>query len=83
LSNIARHAPTSRAAYVYLRQESQALHVRVSNDFVSVSQDRSTPSTGMGLRLVGERVRSLGGSFFVEASATQFIVDVRLPMAAQ
>jgi signal transduction histidine kinase len=83
LSNIARHAPTSRATYVYLRQESQALHVRVSNDFVSVSQDGSTPSTGMGLRLVGERVRSLGGSFFVEASATQFIVDVRLPMAAQ
>jgi signal transduction histidine kinase len=81
LSNIARHSPTSQTACVYIRQESQWLQVRVSNDLVGVREDRGPPGTGMGLKLLGERVRSLRGVFSVETSAVQFAVQANLPMS--
>ena len=80
LSNIARHAPTSQAACVYIRQEPQWLQVRVSNALVGVREDRGAPGTGMGLKLLGERVRSLHGVFSVEMSAAQFAVQANLPL---
>lgn len=80
LTNIARHAPTSQTACVYIHQAPRWLQVRVSNDLVGVREDRGAPGTGMGLKLLGERVRSLHGVFSVEMSAVQFAVQANLPM---
>jgi two-component system, NarL family, sensor histidine kinase UhpB len=80
LSNIARHAPACQTARVHIRQEPQALHVRVSNDLVGATEDGGTSGTGMGLKLLGERVRALRGVFSVEISATEFAVQADLPM---
>lgn len=79
LSNIARHAAASRTAHVGVRHEPQALHVRVSNDLIGAGEYGG--GTGMGLRLLGERVRSLHGAFSVNVSATEFVVQADLPMA--
>lgn len=79
LSNIARHATSSRAACVRVRHEPQALHVRVSNDLAGAGEYRGG-ATGMGLRLLGERVRSLHGVFSVDVSALEFAVQADLPM---
>jgi signal transduction histidine kinase len=80
LSNIARHAPGSRRACVSIRQQPQWLQVRVSNDLMGASEDRG--GSGMGLKLLGERVRSLRGVFSVEMSAVQFAVQANLPVKA-
>ena len=80
LSNIARHAATSHSACVHIRQDPQCLRVRVSNDLVGVPNDRPACGTGMGLKLLGERVRSLHGVFSVELSAVQFAVQAHLPL---
>jgi two-component system sensor histidine kinase UhpB len=80
LNNIARHAPHSRCARVCIRQQPQWLEVRVSNDLVGVKQERTASGTGMGLKLLAERVRALHGVFSVEMSAVQFAVQANLPM---
>jgi len=80
LTNIARHAPASRTAGVNIHRESPGIRVRVSNDLVGVTAERGAPSTGMGLKLLGERVRSLGGSMTIDVSATEFAVQVDLPV---
>jgi signal transduction histidine kinase len=82
LSNIARHASTSQMACVHIRQESKGLHIRVSNDLVAPGEDRGTPGTGMGLKLLNERVRSLRGVFSIERSISEFVVRADLPMSA-
>jgi signal transduction histidine kinase len=81
LSNIARHAPKSPTAIVYLHKESDGLLVRVSNEISGTSTSGTRSTTGMGLRLMDERVRSLGGTFSVEASAGEFVVEIRLLLA--
>jgi two-component system sensor histidine kinase UhpB len=83
LSNIARHAPNCQTARVYIRQEPPWLQVRVSNDLVESGQDHSASGTGMGLKLLGERVRSLHGAFCIEISAVQFAVEANLPVSAR
>lgn len=80
LSNIARHAPSSPTACVCLRQEAQWLQVRVSNELHGIKGRRAATGTGMGLKLLGERVRALQGVFSVEMSAAQFTVEANLPM---
>ena len=80
LNNIARHAPDSRSARVCIRQQPQWLEVRVSNDLVGVQHQRVVSGTGMGLKLLAERVRALHGVFSVEMSAAQFAVQASLPM---
>jgi signal transduction histidine kinase len=83
LSNIARHAPSSQTACVRIRHQPQGLQVRVSNDLVGGKEQHATAGTGMGLKLLGERVRSLHGAFSVEVTATQFAVQADLPMGTQ
>lgn len=83
LSNIARHAPSSQTACVRIRQNQEWLEVRVSNDLVHAeSSGGAATSTGMGLKLLGERVRSLNGVFLVERSATRFVVEAHLPVTS-
>lgn len=65
LSNIGRHAPSSREVSIHIRQTPRSLCVRVSNDFQRVHANLAVPSSGMGLKLIGERVRALHGSFFL------------------
>jgi signal transduction histidine kinase len=83
LNNIARHAPSSREVRVQVRQTPQSLCVRVSNDLQAAHGSLTAPSAGMGLTLLGERVRALGGSFLFEMSATEFIVRAELPLGAR
>jgi signal transduction histidine kinase len=83
LNNIARHAPTSSSACVRIRQESHSLCLQVSNDLAAARDERAAPGTGMGLQLLGARVRALGGSFSVEVSALDFAVNARIPMGVQ
>ena len=83
LSNIARHAPNCQMARVHIRREPHWLQVRVSNDLVQSGQDHTPSGTGMGLKLLGERVRSLHGAFSVEISALQFAVEANLPVDAR
>lgn len=83
LNNIARHANTSRTACVQLRQEPRKLCVRVSNELVAANDGRAALSSGMGLKLLGERVRSLSGTFAVEATGAEFAVQAELPLAAR
>jgi two-component system sensor histidine kinase UhpB len=82
LNNIARHAPDSRSARVCIRQQPRWLEVRVSNDLVGVQHQHAGSGTGMGLKLLAERVRALHGVFSVEMSAAQFAVQASLPMTA-
>jgi two-component system sensor histidine kinase UhpB len=83
LNNIAGHAPNSQTACVSMRHDPQGLHVCVSNDLASTTENRAAPGTGMGLKLLGERVRSFGGVFSVEVSAAQFVVQAYLPASVR
>jgi signal transduction histidine kinase len=83
LSNVARHAANSQTACVSVRHDPQGLHVRVSNDLRSATENRGAAGTGMGLILLGERVRSFGGTFSVEISATEFVVRADLPVSVR
>jgi two-component system sensor histidine kinase UhpB len=82
LSNIARHAPNSRSARVYLRRQARQLCVRVSNDRAGGDAAGARVGTGMGLKLLAERVRGLHGVLSIEDSATEFTVQVQLPLPA-
>jgi two-component system sensor histidine kinase UhpB len=83
LNNVARHAPASRAVSVQIRQTPQSLHVQVSNDVQGVPVNLTAPSSGMGLKLLGERVRALQGSFSFDMSASEFVVRAELPLGAR
>jgi two-component system, NarL family, sensor histidine kinase UhpB len=80
LSNIARHAPSSPTVCVCIGQHKQWLQVRVSNDIAEMEAHGDTAGTGMGLKLLAERVRSLHGTFSVEKSAVEFVVQAHLPV---
>jgi signal transduction histidine kinase len=82
LNNIARHAPASRVARVHIRQNALKQCLRVSNDLDELVQQRAVPGSGMGLALLGERVRALSGSFSVEVSDIEFAVNAELPVGA-
>jgi signal transduction histidine kinase len=83
LSNIARHGATSQTACVSVCHDPQGLHLRVSNDLVGATENCTAAGTGMGLKLLGERVHSLSGSFSVEVSAAEFVVQADLPVSVQ
>jgi signal transduction histidine kinase len=79
LSNIARHAPGSRNACVRIRRQARLLSVRVSNDR-GAAEAPGAAGTGMGLKLLDERVRALQGTLSVEAGAAEFAVLATLPL---
>lgn len=80
LSNVARHAPASRAIRIELRLQPELLLVRVRNDRATAPAAHS--GAGMGLKLLGERVRALRGRFTVEQRPQEFVVQAELPAPA-
>jgi len=82
LNNIARHAPGSREVSIRVRRTPESLWVGVSNDCQGLRDGPTAAGSGMGLKLLGERVRALRGSFSVEMSPSEFIVQAELPMTA-
>ncbi|WP_421794030.1 sensor histidine kinase [Hydrocarboniphaga effusa] len=77
LSNIARHAGDSQRAEIALHCGPRGVEARVSND---VPGDRIVSrGSGMGLQLLEERLRSLGGCLEIQATASRFDVCARLP----
>jgi two-component system sensor histidine kinase UhpB len=81
LSNVVRHAPTSRRISISVREGAQQLRVEVANECVEAAKGRTAAATttGMGLLLLEERVRCLQGRFTVVASASEFMIQAALP----
>jgi signal transduction histidine kinase len=83
LGNIARHAGGCGTARVELRVGPDALQVRVSNDLLAATAAETRTGTGMGLKLLRERVLSLRGAFSVNASREEFAVEAALPLVSR
>jgi len=79
LSNIARHASDGRSATVAVQRVEHGIETWISNDHGASAP--CVAGSGLGLRLLAERVRALGGSFEVSASSGAFSVRARLPLA--
>jgi len=82
LGNIARHAAGCGEARVELRVAAAALNVRVSNDLPDAGSSMAGAGTGMGLKLLRERVQSLRGVLSVQQSPSEFAVEAALPRAS-
>jgi len=77
LNNIARHAGSARRAEVTVRRDGDAIIARIDND---LSEPSRVQGSGLGLRLLAERVRALGGEFNAQPTADHFAVQARLPV---
>lgn len=78
LNNIARHARQSAAVHIDIRQKNNWLLVDVTNHAPLVGSGR--PSSGMGLRLLAERLHAAGGTLAVDAPPGSFAVQASLPL---
>ena len=78
LNNIARHARASTAVHIDIREGNNMLAVAISNQSPPVASVRQ--GSGMGLRLLAERLRAAGGELAVEALAERFTVRAILPL---
>jgi signal transduction histidine kinase len=82
LGNIARHAQGCRTAHILIRHGAQGIiEAQIENDLPAPAAARTpAPGTGMGLRLLAERVRALGGRFEVQHPPGSFRVQAWLPL---
>jgi signal transduction histidine kinase len=65
-----------------VRREPLGLLLRISNAIPGNNASSAKSTTGMGLRLMDERVCSLGGTFSVDdLTGGEFVVEIRLPLA--
>ena len=78
LNNIARHARASTAVHIDIRQKDRTLAVAISNQSPPGGSGRQ--GSGMGLRLLAERLRAAGGELAIEALAERFTVRASLPL---
>ena len=78
LNNIARHARQSTAVHIAIRQENQTLLVGVTNHAPPAGS--AYPGSGMGLRLLAERLRAAGGMLSIDAPPGCFAVQASLPL---
>ncbi len=78
LNNIARHARTSTAVHINIRQQAGMLRVGVNNQSPPAGSSRQ--GSGMGLRLLAERLRAAGGELAIEARPECFAVRASLPL---
>lgn len=78
LNNIARHARASTAVHIDIREINKTLAVDISNQSPPAGSARQ--GSGMGLRLLAERLRAAGGELAIEALAERFTVRASLPL---
>lgn len=81
LGNIARHAPGCRTARIRLHSSESGFEACVENDLGPKAALPSAPAmgSGMGLRLLAERVRALGGYLDIDRPEGGFAVRAWLP----
>lgn len=81
LNNISRHARDSTVIEIDIRVVGPSLQLSVTNGLQQQSPALRTArdGSGMGLRLLAERVQALGGQLFVEPSAGHFAIRAILP----
>lgn len=77
LNNIARHARQSTAVHIDIRQKNKSLLVGVTNQAPAAG---GRPGSGMGLRLLAERLQAAGGTLAVDAPPGHFAVQASLPL---
>lgn len=80
LGNIARHAQGCRVARIVLRRGANGIEARIENDLDPASVSQPAAGSGMGLRLLAERVRALGGRIEVHRPDGAFSVHAWLPL---
>lgn len=78
LNNIARHARASTVVHIDIRERNKMLAVDISNQSPPAGSVRQ--GSGMGLRLLAERLRAAGGELAIEALAERFTVRASLPL---
>lgn len=78
LNNIARHARASTAVHIDIREGNRMLAVAISNQ--SPPAGSAHQGSGMGLRLLAERLRAAGGELAIEVLAERFTVRASLPL---
>lgn len=78
LNNIARHGRQSTAVDIAIRQKNNVLLVGVTNHAPPAGGGR--PGSGMGLRLLAERLRAVGGTLAVDAPPGGFAVRASMPL---
>lgn len=86
LANAARHAADCQAVQIRIALRDGGLHVRIANDVGDGASASATaagnPGTGMGLRLLAERLQAVRGRLSVERGAAAFVLQADLPAAA-
>lgn len=80
LGNIARHAQGCRVARIVLKRGADGIEARVENDLDPSCLAQHASGSGMGLRLLAERVRALGGRIEVQRPEGAFRVQAWLPL---
>ncbi len=77
ITNVYRHARASRIeiTVTYAPEGRVALHIRDDG----VDDELARPAPGIGLELMGERMRELGGELAIERSASGFGLTLAVP----
>lgn len=86
LANAARHAAHCRSVQIHIALRGGGLHVRIANDVGQGSAASAAAAgqagTGMGLRLLAERLQAVRGRLSVAQDAGSFVVQADLPAVA-
>ena len=65
LMNVTRHSHASRAE-IFLKQNGTEVHGTLSDDGVGFEVAAATNGSGLGLNTMKERIKKLGGEFFID-----------------
>ncbi|SNC59816.1 PAS domain S-box-containing protein [Hymenobacter gelipurpurascens] len=81
LNNIMKHAKAGEV-FVYLEQVDQQLHLSVEDDGIGFEYQQTTPSKGIGLSSIRNRVELLNGHFTIQSRPGHgTIVTIQVPLA--
>ncbi len=81
LTNVARHSRALHAS-VALREIDGRLEILIQDDGIGISKAQATSFSSFGLIGIGERVRDMGGEFFINGEkgrGTTVLVTIPLP----
>ncbi|WP_420555972.1 cache domain-containing protein [Roseovarius sp.] len=82
LTNIERHAGASRIS-VDIRGHKNGATLRISDNGRGLDQDRAaaSPSSGLGLRNMQERIEQLAGTLRILSSRSGTVIEANVPLA--